>query len=71
MKINKWIGKLNIKFEVRWKRHYKHSYDWSLRKMTKMSMLYGNGFVNVDWIKPWQVWKKGWTLNLLSKALKK
>lgn len=60
MKINKWFGKLNIRFEVRWKKHYRHSYEWVFRKMTKMSMLYGNGFAKVDWIKPWQFWKKGW-----------
>lgn len=60
MRINKWFGKLNIRFEIRWKRHYKHSYEYLMKKMVKASMIYGNGFMKVEWVKPWQFWKRGW-----------
>lgn len=60
MKINKWFGKLNIRFEIRWKKRYHHSYKYVVSKLTRASMMYGTGFAKVEWIKPWQFWKKGW-----------
>jgi len=67
MRINKWFGKLNIRFEIRWKRRYRHSMNYFMRKMNRDAMLYGNGFMSVDWIKPWQFWKKGWKSTYLKK----
>lgn len=60
MRINKWFGKLNIRLEIRWKRRYRHSSEYIMRKMTKWSLMYGTGIARVDWIKPWQFWKRGW-----------
>lgn len=60
MRINKWFGKLNIKFEIRWKKHYHHSMPWVMNKITRDSMMYGIGFMKVQWIRPYQFWKKGW-----------
>jgi len=60
MKINKWIGKLNIKFELRWKRRYKHSIEWTNKTFMEWSMRYGTGVSQISWDikKPWEFWKK-------------
>lgn len=69
MKINKWFGKLNIRFEIRWKRHYRHTFDYKMRKVSKDDLIFGNGFMKVDWIRPWQFWKRGWKEAYWNKVL--
>jgi len=51
---------MNIRKMLGIKRKYNHSYEYKLKKVIKYSLMYGRGYFEVDWIKPWQFWKKGW-----------
>jgi len=55
MKINKWIGNLNIKFEIKRKKRYHHSIDYVRRKWTRNSFMYGTGICKVEWLSPWKM----------------
>ena len=63
MKINKWIGNLNIKFEIKFKKHYHHSIGYVQKKWIRNSFIYGTGVCQVKWTPPWKMFLQ----NLLKK----
>ena len=58
--MKKHIGKYKITFlfRIEKKRKYIHSQEWIMKTIMKDSIRFGTGVIRVQWVKPWEFWKK-------------